>query len=119
MAIRVDGVKQLEGRLTAASGKIDKGTTAVLKQAAVRVRRRQKELAPRDDGDLRKSIRYRIRGTRWRRVAVIGPVMDEKYPLYQEVGTARMAANPYVQPSVDGEDGRIADALNALMRGAL
>lgn len=29
--------------------------------------------------------------------------MAEKYPMYQEFGTARMRANPYVAPSIEGE----------------
>ena len=117
--IRVSGVKQLEGRLTNAAGKIDRGTIVVLRRAAVRVRRRQKELAPELSGDLKKSISYQIRGTRWRRTAVVGPKLSKKYAIYQEVGTARMRANPYVQPSLNNEDQRIADDLNKLLRESM
>lgn len=117
MGVKVDGHEQVGRWLTDAGGKIDKGSIAVLRRAAVRVRRRQKELAPKKSGDLQRSIRYRIRGSRWRRVAHIGPTMDEPYPLFQEIGTSRMAANPYVEPSLQGEDGRIADDLNRLIGG--
>ena len=101
--------------ITDFEGRIDKETVKILRQAAVRVRRRQKELAPKDEGDLKRSITYRIRGTRWRRTAEIGPRMAEKYPMYQEYGTARMSANPYVAPSLDGEVERIADALDGIV----
>lgn len=118
MGIKVTGARKLMQAVTDASGRIDKETITVLRRAAVKVRRRQKELAPRDDGDLRKSISYRIRGTRWRRVAEIGPkltIEGRPYPLFQEVGTARMAANPYVAPSLDGMAEEIADGLDGLV----
>lgn len=120
MTIKVKGHHELNGRLTDASGRIDKETIAILRRAAVRVRRRQKELAPKKSGDLRKWIGYEIRGTRWRRVARIGPkYMGEMYPVYQELGTVHMDANPYVQPSLQDEDGKLADDLNAMLKGVL
>lgn len=119
MGITVTGDRQLQQALTNASGRIEKDTIGVLRRAAVRVRKRQKELAPVDDGDLKSAITYRIRGSRWTRVARIGPLMSEMYPLFQEYGTARMAATPYVAPSIDGEDGRLADELDHLVPRAL
>lgn len=115
MGIKVTGDRKLAQAITDATGKLDKETVAILRRRAVAVRRRQKELAPVDDGDLKKSTTYRIRGTRWRRVAEIGPKLSEKYPLYQEVGTARMEANPYVEPSVQGEAQKLADDLDGLV----
>ncbi len=115
MGIEVTGVRQLQQAVTTFEGRIDKETVKILRQAAVRVRKRQKQLAPKEDGDLTRSITYRIRGTRWRRTAEIGPKMSEKYPLYQEVGTARMRANPYVAPSIEGEDARLADGLDGIV----
>lgn len=115
VSIRVTGDRRLQQSLLAASGRFDRETIGVLRRAAVKVRRRQKELAPRNEGDLRKSITYRIRGTRNRRTAEIGPKLAEKYPMYQEVGTAHMAANPYVQPSLDGMADELADGLDGLV----
>lgn len=115
MGIFVKGARELEQALTSASGKLDKETITVLRREAVAVRRKQKAAAPVEDGDLRKSISYQIRGTKWRRVAEIGPKLSEKYPLYQELGTARMAANPYVGPSLDGSDERLADGLDGIV----
>lgn len=115
MGISVTGARQLQQALVDASGKLDKETIGVLRRAAVKVRRRQKELAPVDDGDMKRSITYRIRGTRWRRTADIGPRLAEKYPYYQEVGTAHMEANPYVEPSLDGMDQELADGLDGLV----
>ena len=115
MGIKVSGVRKLQQAITDFEGRIDKETIKVLRQAAVRVRKRQKELAPIDDGDLKRSITYKIRGTRWRRTAEIGPKLAEKYPIYQEYGTARMRANPYVQPSIAGEAERLADGLDGIV----
>ena len=115
MSIKISGVRQLQQAVTDFEGRIDKETIKVLRQAAVRVRKRQKELAPIDDGDLKRSITFRIRGTRWRRTAEIGPKLAEKYPMYQEFGTARMRANPYVAPSIEGEAEKLADGLDGIV----
>ena len=119
MGIFVKGARELQQALTSASGKLDKETITVLRREAVHVRRAQKAAAPRDDGDLVKSITYNIRGTRWRRVAEIGPKLSEKYPMYQEFGTARMPANPYVAPSIQGSDQRLADGLDGIIERTL
>lgn len=119
MGIFVKGARELQQALTSASGRIDKEAIAVLRREAVVVRRKQKDAAPVEDGDLKKSITYQIRGTRWRRTAEIGPKLSEKYPIYQEFGTARMSANPFVAPSLDGADGRIADGLDGIVERSL
>ena len=115
MGIRIEGVDRLQRAITDATGRIDQETVKVLRQAAVRVRRRQKDLAPTDEGDLRKSITFNIRGRRWRRTAEIGPKLGEMYPVFQEYGTARMSANPYVGPSLDGELDRLAGDLDGIV----
>lgn len=115
MGIKVTGDRKLQQSLLAASGRFDKETITVLRRVAVKVRRRQKELAPVDDGDLKKSISYRIRGSRNRRIADIGPRLGDMYPAYQEYGTARMAANPFVMPSLEGRADELADGLDALV----
>ncbi|MGN8718404.1 HK97-gp10 family putative phage morphogenesis protein [Atopobiaceae bacterium LCP21S3_F11] len=115
MSITVSGARELQQACTDASGRIDKETIAVLRRAAVRVRKRQKQTAPRDTGALVKAIGYRIRGTRWTRTAEIGPRMAKMYPVYQEYGTARMPASPFVRASVDGEEDLIADDLDQVV----
>lgn len=115
MAVKIEGDRKLMQAVTEFGGRIDKETIKILRRAAVRVRRRQKELAPVEDGDLKKSITYQIRGTRWRRTAEVGPKLREKYPMYQEYGTARMAPNKYIEPSLEGEDERIADGLDGIV----
>ena len=115
MGIKVEGVRKLQQAITTAEGRIDKETIKALREAAKRVRSKQKQLAPTDEGDLRKSITFRIRGSRWRRSAEIGPKLSEKYPMFQEYGTARMRANPYVAPSLDGELDRLADDLDGIV----
>lgn len=116
MGIKVTGARKLQQSLLAASGRFDKETIAVLRRGAVKVRRRQKELAPKGETrKLTKSISYRIRGTRNRRMADIGPRLGDMYPAYQEYGTARMEANPFVMPSLEGMADELADGLDALV----
>jgi len=115
MGIFVKGARELQQALTSATGKLDKETVTVLRREAVAVRRAQKAAAGVKSGDMRGSIGYKIRGTKWRRVAEIGPRLDEMYPFYQENGTARMPAHPFVGPSLDGSDGRLADGLDGIL----
>lgn len=119
MGITVKGARELQQTLTAASGRLGKETITVLRREAVVVRRKQKELAPKKTKALARSIGYQIRGTRWRRVAIIGPKLADMYAFYQENGTARMPANPYVGPSLDGADGRLADGLDGIIERSL
>ena len=49
--------------------------------------------APRESGDLERSLRYRREGT----TAVVST--DEFYARFQEYGTSQMAPNPFIGPA--------------------
>ena len=129
MSIKVTGATELVGRLTSASGRIEKPIRRALSQTGVEVRRKMKAVAPRKDGDLVGAITMRSRGTKWRRSVLIGPESSRiapepgdhrgaaatAYPAYQEYGTARMAAQPFVQPSLEGAAERLTARLNTVI----
>lgn len=125
-ALRIDGVDQLAMRIVDHEGRIDKGSRKVLADAAKRVRAKQKRLVPKRTGLLASAITFRSTGTKWSRAVEIGPLIEKrnrktgntsttKYGLFQEYGTARMGAQPFVAPSLDGEAERLARDLHALL----
>lgn len=127
--ITIKGATELSKRLTGAEGRIDKPLRRALSQTGTEVKAKMKSGAPRKDGDLARAITMRSRGTRWRRSVVIGPESSritpepgdhrgaaaQRYPVYQELGTARMAAQPFVEQSLDGAAERLAARLNAVI----
>lgn len=127
MGITVSGADELHGRLTNASGRIDKEYRNILRKEGVVVRRRMKQVMPKKDGDMAAAVTMKSSGTKWSRTVIVGPEMSritpepgdnrgaaaQRYPIYQEFGTARMAAQPFVEQSLDGSLGRLAAALNA------
>ena len=129
MGIEVTGVQELAGRLTNAQGRIDKETRDILRREGIKVRARMKQIMPKAEGDMARAVTMRSRGTRWSRTVVIGPEFTritptrgdnrgdaaQRYPIYQEYGTARMAAQPFVKESMDGSLERLTAALNALI----
>ena len=129
MGITVRGDTQLAGRLTDATFKIDPAIRKALSKTGTLVRRQMKAAAPRKDGDLINSITMRSRGTTGRRTVTVGPVFSkiapepgdhrgpaaQRYPAYQENGTARMAAHPFVEQSLNGAVEDLTARLNAII----
>ena len=129
MGIEISGATELASRLTNASGRIDKETRTILRKEGVQVRKRMKAIMPKKDGDMAAAVTMRSRGARWSRTVVVGPEFSRiapepgdnrgaaavRYPIYQEYGTARMAAQPFVEASMEGSLERIVTQLNALI----
>lgn len=123
--LEIIGGQKLIADIVNAEGKIDVGTRRVLTTAGQRVRRKQKRLVPKRLRHLERSIAMRSRGTRWERLVTVGPRFERstkkhgtvvtKYGVFQEFGTSRMAAQPFVRPSIEGEAEKITADLNALM----
>lgn len=65
-------------------------------KAAFDTEAQAKQRAPVDTGLLRNSIRHERRGEAW--FSVESPV---SYSVYQEYGTSRMPAQPYMHPAVE------------------
>ena len=129
MGITIEGLPQLEGRITNASGRIDKETRTILRREGVQVRKRMKAIMPKRGGDMAAAVTMRSYGSKWSRTVVVGPEFSRitpepgdnrgaaaaRYPIYQEYGTARMAAQPFVEASMEGSLERIVTQLNALI----
>lgn len=65
---------------------------------AVVITEEAKRLAPVDTGRLRDSIEYTVNETDLS--TEIGP-RGVEYGLYQEMGTSKMSAQPYLRPAID------------------
>ncbi|KQN99696.1 hypothetical protein ASF21_12880 [Arthrobacter sp. Leaf234] len=72
-----------------------------------------KQLAPVDTGNLQGSIGSDINGLE----ATIGPTAS--YGIYLELGTTRMAAQPFMGPAADRRQGPFGDAMARLGEGLL
>lgn len=121
----ISGIDRVVKDIVDHEGRIDKETRRVLAKSAQRVRRKQRQLVPKKERHLMRAISYRIRGTRWSRTALVGPLFARKtkdgsvpthYGIFQEFGTSRHKATPFVRPSLDGEAERLAADLNAMNR---
>ena len=128
--MEIIGETQLQKRLVDSAGRIDKATRRALSQTGTEVKRRMRSLVPIKDGDWRNAITMKSRGTRWSRTVIVGPETSRitpepgdnrgararVYPAFHEFGTARLAANPVVQKSLDGAAERLTARLNAIVR---
>ena len=74
-----------------------------LKRLGVRVNRRAKQLAPVDTGRLRSSIVNETQLDERGLVEIVGT--DVEYAGHVELGTSRMAAQPYLRPALDAVRG--------------
>lgn len=92
-------------RLTAAGPAAQAQASAALGRTAYAIEGDAKVLAPVDTGNLVNSISTSIDGT----TAEIGPTAE--YGVYVELGTSRMAGQPYMAPAADR---RIPEYVNAL-----
>jgi len=69
----------------------------VVRKAAFDIEGRAKDAAPVDTGNLRNSIRTEVAADGLS--AVVGTHVE--YAIYQEYGTYKMAAHPYMRPAAD------------------
>lgn len=74
-----------------------KQIAGALRDSSILVSRDAKRFAPVATGTLRRSVRFVV--DRRKLVAVVGSNLD--YSIYQELGTKKMRANPYLQPALE------------------
>ena len=81
---------------------MDKAVEIALEMCGARIEERAKDLAPVDTGALRDSILHEYDSST--KSEIIGVPERIDYGKYQELGTSKMKAQPYLKPSVDIND---------------
>lgn len=125
-SIRVDGVEILDMKLRRMAASLSgPQLNAAMKAGAVLITNRAKQLAPYDTGTLRRSIHELVVRVGSQVIAYVGvPKLSEDgddmgYSIYQEFGTSRMRAHPYLRPAFnetkDDAIREIADAVKELV----
>lgn len=92
-------LRKLVADLGEAGPQAVRAANLALQKAALDVEARAKTLAPVDTGALQNSISRDMVGTGNQARVEIGPTVE--YGLYQELGTRRMAPQPYLGPALD------------------
>jgi len=95
ISVTVEGLDKLVDRL--ARARADKYIRAAMQRSVLLVERGAKMKAPVDTGRLRSSITGEVRGVGADVVGVVGSNVE--YAPYQEFGTSRMRAHPYLRPA--------------------
>lgn len=103
--------RKLAQDLRNAAGRVGKDMANVIRKGAADIQRDAKILAPVDTGNLRNSISTTITGDgrTGSMTAEIGPTAS--YGIYLELGTSRMAAQPFLFPATDRNEPAILAAM--------
>lgn len=97
--VNATGVRVLGGDLARAAATTGSLAGKVVAKTAHDIEADAKQLAPVDTGFLRNSISTSISGSAAAVTAEVGPTAE--YGVYQELGTWKMAAQPYLGPAFD------------------
>lgn len=99
MGIDGSAMRRLSRDLRSAGDKAGPLVSLVVRKAALDTERDAKTAAPVDTGNLRSSITTDVTDTGTSVSAEVGPTAN--YGLFVEVGTSRMAAQPFMGPALD------------------
>lgn len=105
MRIAIEGTDEVMAMLEKAVGKIQTGAPKGLAKGAMLIADRAKFLAPYDTGSLYQSISSQAEGMR----AEVGTNVE--YAMYQEFGTYKMAAHPYLIPAMEESEAEVCDII--------
>lgn len=106
--IRVEGAKALDAALGQLADDMQAEILMMAAEAGAEVLQAGMERrAPRRTGELAGGIGIKVRETAEGAEADIGPTKDAFYGMFQELGTVRHAAQPFMRPTLD-EDGAAA-----------
>ncbi|MHB8100371.1 MAG: HK97-gp10 family putative phage morphogenesis protein [Sulfuricurvum sp.] len=114
MSAEIKGIEELIKQLQDLPEKIEKRVVrAAVRQGANIIKDKAKDNVPVNEGDLKKSIKVKgVRGKPGTIAFVIRPTSSKKkgksvfYGRFQEFGTSKMAAKPFMRPAYDeaGQD---------------
>lgn len=121
LKVEVIGKKELLAKLRAIDEKM--ATTALEQAAEVGakvIEDSASQRAPRRTGRLAGSIIHEVASKTKDGVdVIIGPGRDAFYGLYQELGTSKMAPNPFLRPALDEESGKVKSVIADKLKTAL
>jgi len=95
---KIVGDKEIQRKIEALAKKNDKELRTVIQKAVIIVEGRAKENAPYEFGKLRASITHEVKSTSKGHIGKVGT--DVEYAPFQEFGTSKMAAHPYLFPAM-------------------
>lgn len=119
MKIDTSEVRALAAALDREGGRVGKEAAGVIRKGGRAVESAAKRMAPVASGELRNDISSRITGDgRSGGVAAIIET-DVRQGFFQERGTSRHPAQPFMQPALDGVAPGVISALERIMGEAL
>lgn len=113
MGIHVTGLREVQVRLNGASRAAVPLLRSVVEKSTREVEADAKSLAPVDTGALRSSIASTISGGGSTITGEVQPGVN--YAIYQEMGTSRMAAQPFLFPALERQAGPFQAAVAQVM----
>ena len=99
MAVEIKGLDSLMAKLNAMGGNVLDALEKATKQTALAAQADARDNAPVDTGNLKQSIS--TEHERSREAATSTVYTNVEYGLYQEIGTVKMAAHPYMMPALN------------------
>ena len=112
--IKFDGLDDLLKRIEAQPAKVKSEAGDIIQNTALRVEKRAKENAPEDTGYLKQHITAEKTGELSADVTSLA-----EYSIYNEFGTRKMAAHPYMRPALNQEQPFIYQKLDNLIKKGL
>lgn len=111
--VTVTGVSFVQRQIALRSARVKAALNAVVREYTFIVERWAKRLAPVDTGRLRASIRTRL-------MYLVGEVFtDVEYAPYQEFGTSKMDAQPFLEPALESTKESFLRAASTAVRQSL
>jgi len=109
MAIK--GFDNLKKNVAKLNKDLDNNIMTALKAGALLIQNSAKEKAPYLTGTLRRSIHIEPEG---KRTVIVGTNVE--YGKYQEFGTRKMKAHPYLRPAFDENKDKVMEKINAVWK---
>lgn len=117
--LETDKLRELAADLEKAAPRVGAAASAAIRKGSAELTRTAKSLAPKRTGALAASIEASIYGDGRSSIltAVVGPT--ERYGLFQERGTSRHAAQPFMGPALEAVAPGVVAALEKAASEAL